>query len=147
MGPAPETSDWLRSILYALPGISRPVGDRAEPAHPGDSRQESRVKTGPASDGGGNAGPPGRARSNRMERHPRPRHAAPVLRGRLTRLRTDRSPSGRAEIPAATERARSWHGPQRTVSAAVESNCSGAPSLVGGKGNHAGAGTVHQYAL
>ena len=40
-------------ILPALPGVSRSVGDRADPAHPGDSRQENRVKTGPAADGGG----------------------------------------------------------------------------------------------
>ena len=39
---------------------------------------------------------------------PRPRHAAPVLRSWITRLRIDRPPSGRSETPAATQRARPW---------------------------------------
>ena len=42
--------------------------------------------------GRGNAGHSGRARPNGLGRHPRPRHAAPVLRRSITRLRTNRPP-------------------------------------------------------
>ena len=44
-------------------------------------------------------------------------------------------PSGRSEIPATTQRACPWQGPQGTVPAVVENNDCGAPSLVGGEGN------------
>jgi len=51
-------------IFHTLPGISPPVGDRADPADLGDSRQEIRITSGPASYGRGNAGPAGCAQPN-----------------------------------------------------------------------------------
>src|SRR5258708_31509469 len=106
-------------MLNALPGISRAIGDGADPANPGHSCQENRVKTGPASDGGGNAGCLGRTQAYWLERHPGPSHAALVLRRRPTCLPTDPSPPKPSPIPTPTKHTYPRQGPQGAVPAVV----------------------------